>query len=169
MSNLVVLAFETEGGAEQMLGEIDRLQKMSLIKLEDAATVVRRADGKVKIKQAQSLVGAGAFGGAFWGMLIGLLFFAPWLGLAMGAITGALVGKASDIGISDDFIRAVSTRLHPGTSAVFLMVIEATTDKVLDELRGTQGVTVLQTSLSKDAEDRLRETLATPSREELAA
>ena len=28
---------------------------------------------------------AGALGGAFWGMFLGLLFFAPWLGLAMGA------------------------------------------------------------------------------------
>src|SRR3954454_258242 len=136
MSNLVVLAFDTEAGATTMLAEVDKLQKMQMLSLEDAATVVRHADGKVKVKQANSLVGAGAFGGAFWGMLIGLLFFAPWLGLAVGAIAGALAGKASDIGVDDDFIKSVSAKLQPGTSTIFLMVREATTDKVLEDLRG---------------------------------
>ena len=169
MSNLVVLAFESEDGAANMLAEVGRLQKMQLIAIDDAATVVRHGDGKVKVKQANSLVGAGAFGGAFWGMLIGLLFFAPWLGLAVGAITGALAGKASDIGVDDDFIKSVSAKLQPGTSAIFLMVREATTDKVLEDLRGMQGVTIIQTSLSHEAEERLRENFATPGREEVAA
>jgi len=169
MSNLVVLAFDTEGGATSMLAEVGRMQKMQLIAVDDAATVIRHADGKVKVKQANSLVGAGAFGGAFWGMLIGLLFFAPWLGLAVGAITGALAGKASDIGVDDDFIKSVSAKLQPGTSAIFLMVREATTDKVLEDLRGIQGVTIIQTSLSHEAEERLREAFATPGREEVAA
>jgi uncharacterized membrane protein len=169
MSNLVVLAFNTEDGATRMLSEVDRLQKMNLLTLEDAATVVRKADGKVKVKQAHSLVGAGAFGGAFWGMLIGLLFFAPWLGLAVGAITGALAGKYSDIGIDDGFIKSVTTQLQPGTSAIFLMVISATTDRVLEDIRGWQGVTVLQTSLSHEAEQKLRDAFATPTREEVAA
>jgi uncharacterized membrane protein len=169
MSNLIVLAFNTEDGAQRMLGEVDRLQKMQLLTLEDAATVVRHGDGKVKVKQAHSLVGAGAFGGAFWGMLIGLLFFAPWLGLAVGAITGALAGKYSDIGVDDKFIKDVSSRLQPGTSAIFLMVIDATPDRVLEDLRGIQGVTVLQTSLSREAEAKLREAFATPNRDEVAA
>ena len=34
-----------------------------------------------------------AQGGAFWGMLLGPLFFVPFLGLAIGAVTGALAGK----------------------------------------------------------------------------
>jgi uncharacterized membrane protein len=50
------------------------LQKLQLISLADAAVIVRRQDGKVKVKQTVSLVGAGALGGAFWGMLIGMLF-----------------------------------------------------------------------------------------------
>ena len=60
MSNLIVLAFDTEAGATKMLAEVERLQKMQLISIEDAATVVRHADGKVKVKQANGLVGAGA-------------------------------------------------------------------------------------------------------------
>jgi len=40
-------------------------------------------------------------GGAFWGMLIGLLFFIPWLGLAIGAIPGAVAGGLTDTGVDD--------------------------------------------------------------------
>jgi uncharacterized membrane protein len=166
MGDLVVLAFDREGGAREMLGEIENLQKQELIHLEDAATVVRGADGKAKVQQASSLVGAGAFGGAFWGMLIGLLFWMPWLGMAVGAISGALSGKFSDIGIDDEFIKTVSRTIAPGTSALFLMVRDATPERVLDSIRGWPGVTVLRTSLPYDAEQRLREAFATPDREE---
>jgi uncharacterized membrane protein len=92
MSDLYVLAFKTETGAQEAAETIKDLQKQELITLEDAAIVVRREDGKVKVKQAQSLVGAGALGGAFWGMLIGLIFWMPWLGLAIGALSGAVAG-----------------------------------------------------------------------------
>ena len=166
MSDLVVLAFKDEGGAARFHSEVDRMQKMSILKLEDAATVTRDPDGKVKVQQANSLVGAGAFGGAFWGMLIGLLFWMPWLGLAIGAVSGALAGKFSDIGIDDDFIKTVGNEIQPGTSAIFLMVADYTPDRVMDELRGHQDIRVLSTSLSKDAEERLREALATPTRAE---
>jgi len=74
MSDLVVLALDTETGAEEMRDELIRLQKEHLITLSDAAVVVRQQDGHVQVKQAVSLVGAGALGGAFWGLLIGIIF-----------------------------------------------------------------------------------------------
>jgi uncharacterized membrane protein len=168
MSDLVVLAFDTPDGASRMSAEIERMQKMQLITLEDAAVVTRQMDGKAQVKQANNLVGAGAFGGAFWGMLIGLLFLVPWLGLAVGAISGALAGKFADIGVDDKFIKSVAETIRPGTSALFLMIREATPDRVLDEIRGWPGVTVLQTSLSKESEAKLREAFATQQREEAA-
>ncbi len=95
-------------------------------------------------------------GGAFWGMLIGLLFWAPWLGLAIGAVSGALAGKLTDVGIDDKFIKEVGSTIKPGPSAAFLLVRESTPDKVLDELKGFNG-TVLKTSLSKENEEKLKE------------
>ena len=159
MSNLIVLAFDSEDGALQLRDKLLSLQKQMLIQLEDAAVVVRRQDGKVKVKQLHSLVGAGALGGAFWGMLIGLIFWMPWLGLAVGAASGALGGKFSDIGVDDKFIKEVGNTIDPGNSALFLLVQSATGDKVLEQLEGTKA-TVLQTSLSKEAEAKLREHFA---------
>lgn len=155
MSQMVVFAFKDETGAAQMRDALVGLQKQQLITLSDAAIVIRKPDGKVKVRQAISLVGTGALGGAFWGMLIGLLFWAPWLGLAIGAAAGALGGALSDVGIDDKFIKEVGATIEPGHSALFLLVERWTEDKVVDEL--TQfDAKVLQTSLSKEDEAKLQ-------------
>ena len=151
---MIGFGFKTETGAEEMRDALPSLQKQQLLTLDDAAVVVRKADGKVKVKQAVSLVGEGALGGAFWGMFIGLLFFMPWMGLAIGAISGALAGKLSDVGVDDDFIKEVGAAIEPGTSALFLLVREATPDKVLDELTKFDAQ-VIRTSLTTEKEEAL--------------
>ena len=164
MSELIVLTFKTETGAEEMRDDLMRLQKEHLITLDDAAVVVRKQDGKPKVKQMTSLVGAGALGGAFWGMLIGLLFFAPWLGLAIGVVTGAVAGGLTDIGVDDNFIKEVGEQIEPGDSALFLLVREATPDKVMDELKKFDAK-VYQTSLTKEDEEKLKAAFGAESEE----
>lgn len=156
MSDLIVLAFDNETGALEVRDKLFELQKQQLIMLADAAVVVRKEDGKVKVKQAVSLVGAGALGGAFWGMLIGLIFWMPWLGLAIGAASGAASGALTDIGIDDKFIKEVGSTIEPGHSALFLMVVSSTQDRVIDEIK-EYGAKVLQTNLSKEDEAKLKE------------
>lgn len=156
MANLVVIAFDTETGAEDMRDKLVDMQKRHLVTLEDAAVVIRHQDGKVKVKQATSLVGQGALGGAFWGLLIGIIFWMPWLGLAIGAASGALGGALNDIGVDDKFIKDVGNTIEPGHSALFLLVREATVDKMVDELKPFDGK-ILQTSLSKEDEEKLKD------------
>jgi uncharacterized membrane protein len=155
MSTLIVVAFDDETGAFEMRDALKRMQKQHLLKLEDAAVVVRKPDGKVKVKQAVSLVGEGALGGAFWGMLIGILFWMPWLGLAVGAASGALAYSLADVGVDDGFIKRVGNTIEPGHSALFLLVEDAKPDKVLDELKQFKGK-ILHTSLSSRDEEKLR-------------
>ena len=157
MSELIVFAFDSESGADEMRDELGQMQKQQLITLDDAAVVVRKQDGKVKVNQAVSLVGAGALGGSFWGLLIGALFMAPWLGLAIGAATGAIAGKVTDVGVDDAFIKEVGETIEPGHSALFLLVREATPDKVLERLK-KYDAKVIQTSLSNEDEAKLRAT-----------
>lgn len=156
MSDLIVLAFNNKTDAGKMRDKLVQMQKEHIIALEDAAILVRQDDGKVKIKQVTNLAGAGALGGAFWGMLIGLLFFAPWLGLAIGAVTGAIAGKFTDVGVDDKFIKEVGETIEPGHSAIFLLVREATMDKVEPELANFEA-TVIKTSLSNEQEAHLRD------------
>ena len=128
--------------------------------MEDVVVVTKNEKGKVKLHQAVNLTAAGAVGGTFWGMLIGMIFLNPLLGAAMGAGAGALAGKLRDIGISDDFMKELAENLTEGTSALFILIREATADKVLDRLneKGFRGK-VLQTSLEVDEEDELRKVL----------
>ncbi|MDD4460050.1 DUF1269 domain-containing protein [Methanothrix sp.] len=162
MSDLVVLALDTEIGAEEMRDELVRLQKEHLITLSDAAVVVRQQDGHVKVKQAVSLVGVGAMGGAFWGLLIGILFWMPWLGMIIGAASGALAGRFSDVGVDDEFIEQVGSTVQPGNSALFLLVEKVTPDKVITDLMKFKNVKVLKTSLSQEQEDKLKAAFAAP-------
>lgn len=159
MKSMIVLAFDSQTGASEAKDDLYEMQKEELIKLEDAAVVVRREDGHVKVKHAHSLVGAGALGGAFWGMLIGLIFLAPWLGAAVGAVAGAIGGRYADVGIDDSFIKDVGETVEPGHSALFLLATDMESDRVEDELEHLNP-TVLQTNLSVEAEEELREAFA---------
>lgn len=160
MSELIVIGFDDEFKAEQMRLDLAKLQREHLLDLEDAAVVVKNKQGKLQLKQAYNLVGAGAVSGSFWGLLIGLIFLNPLLGVAAGAAGGALSGALADIGVDDDFIREVGNSLEPGSSALFILVRKATPDKVLQEIRNHQFEgKVIQTSLSYEDEAKLQEAL----------
>jgi uncharacterized membrane protein len=160
MATLTVWKFDTPEGAEQAANTLQQLSKQELIKVYDAATVSWPADKKKpKTHQLASTTGAGALGGAFWGLLFGLLFFVPFLGMAVGAAAGALAGSLTDVGIDDDFISSVRSKVTPGTSALFVMTGEAVMDKVQEAFKG-QNPELIQTNLSKEEEDKLREAFA---------
>ncbi len=158
MAEIVVLGFKDMTTADEAIAELQRMQGEGLITLADWARVIRRPDGKTDVKQAVGTASTGAAGGALWGMLFGLLFLMPLAGLAIGAATGALAGALADYGIDDKFIKGLGQQITPGTSALFLQVQAATTDKVLERMRRYEP-SVLRTSLSEEAEARLRAAL----------
>ncbi len=158
MSDLVVIAYPEQNRAAEVMLTIQNMATENLIDLEDACHVTKSQEGKIRIHQSKSLTGAGAVSGGFWGALLGMLFLAPVLGAAIGAATGAAAGKASDIGIDDAFIKRLAEQMKPGTSAIFTLTRKVTADKVIPEL-AKYGGTVLKTSLSKDAEQKLEAAL----------
>ncbi|HET9222713.1 MAG TPA: DUF1269 domain-containing protein, partial [Roseiflexaceae bacterium] len=161
MATLTVLKFPTAGGAEEMLGVLEGLQKQQLITVQDAAIVTWPAGKKKpKTRQLHSLAGFGALEGAFWGMLFGLLFFVPILGLAVGAGMGALFGSLADVGIDDKFIKEVQSKVTEGTSALFLMSSGAVTDRIAPAVQGMK-FEVITTNLSQEEEEKLRATFST--------
>jgi uncharacterized membrane protein len=88
------------------------------------------------------------------------MFLNPLLGLAVGASAGAVSGALTDVGIDDNFIKELSATLTPGSSALFVLLRNATTapDKVFEELKGTGG-TILKTSLSHEDEAKIQAAL----------
>jgi len=127
--------------------------------IEDAVVAVTDAKGKVKLHQAVNLTAAGALSGGFWGSLIGLIFLNPLLGFAVGATAGAASGALTDVGINDSFMKELAATMTPGSSTLFVLVRHATSDKVLEELKGTGG-RILKTSLSHEDEAKLQAALS---------
>src|SRR3954469_7282335 len=157
MATMTVWKFPSPDGAERAEQTLKELQQKELIKIHDAALVTfPEGARKPKTRQLAGLTGAGALGGAFWGMLFGLIFFVPLLGLAVGAGIGALTGSMADVGIDDDFIRRMRDEIQPGTSALFVLSSNAVVDRVKEAFEGQQMVLV-ETNLSRDQEDKLRE------------
>jgi uncharacterized membrane protein len=157
MATMTVWKFPTAGGADRAEATLKDLQRRELIKIHDAA-IVSYPEGAKKPK-TRHLAGAGALGGAFWGMLFGLIFFVPLLGMAIGAAMGALTGSMTDVGIDDAFIRRMREEIQPGTSALFVLSSGAVVDKVKEAFEGQQMVLV-ETNLSHEQEDKLREVFA---------
>jgi uncharacterized membrane protein len=157
VSDLVAVAYPDVATAREVASNIGEAQKAHIIELEDLVIVERRGDGKIKLHQP-SMAGVGATGGALWGGLIGLIFFMPLLGMAVGAASGAAAGAMSDAGVDDQFMKDLGTKLEPGGAAVIALVRQANMDKILAnvKIRGE----VIQTSLSGDSEQALRDALA---------
>lgn len=154
MADLFVLGFPTKEKAEAVMELARQLQKEELLDLEDAALVWRTGEGKIKVQQAFSPVGAGAASGALWGTLLGLLFLMPVFGLAVGAASGAIAGKLTDLGINDRFMKEVAATLEPGSAAVFALVRRSTSDKVRAALAPYEPK-IIHTSLPTDKETEI--------------
>jgi uncharacterized membrane protein len=158
MSTLVAIAYPDASTAEQVRQELVQATKEHLVRLEDAVIVEHGADGKIKLNQAMSTTGAGAAGGALWGGLIGLLFLAPLFGMAIGAASGALGGKMSDVGVNDNFMKELGAKLEPGSAALIALGSTDARDKVIERVK-PYGGELIQTSLSSEEEEQLRAAL----------
>jgi uncharacterized membrane protein len=163
MSNLVVLGFDGIHTPDEALNKLRSMQKEYLIDLEDACVVERDQYGKINVKQAVNLTAIGAAHGgsrgAWLGAVVGLLFLNPLAGMALGAVVGAgagaLAGSLSTYGIGDEFVKKLSHTIPAPSSALVVLFHKMTEDKVFPELESYKP-RVLMTSLSNDAEERLR-------------
>jgi uncharacterized membrane protein len=170
MSDLIAITYQDINQAGIVLNTLKRLVKERVLDMEDAVYVTKDASGEVDLHQMVNLPGAmaasGGARGALWGALIGLLFLQPLggaiIGGMIGAGTGAVAGKVADFGIDDDFVKRLSSQMTPNSSAIFVLFRRATMDKVVPEI-SKYGGTVLHTSLSDEAEQRLQAALSQPT------
>ena len=158
MSDLIAVAYPDRETAETVRQKLAQLTLEHTLELEDAVVVDRDENGKVKLHQAHNPVARGAAGGALWGGLIGMLFLVPLFGMLVGAAAGGTSGALMDVGVTDDFMRQLGTKLTPGGAALIVLVRKMTPDKVLPEI-SQYGGEVIQTSLDDASEAKLREVL----------
>lgn len=158
MSTLIAIGYPDETTAIAAEAEARRLAEDLILQPDAIAVVSRNSDGHFKVNTTHHAVGSGATYGMFWGLLFGVLFFVPFFGMAIGAGLGALMGKVEKTGIDKAFQEQVREVLQPGTSALFLILEQATEDKAVEALSAFGG-TVLKSSLSHEDEKALQDAL----------
>ena len=158
MSDLLVIEFASEEKAEGVRELLLAMEKEYLVELGDAVVAVKDAGGRLKLNQLFQPAARGAVPAKFWGSLIGLLFMTPLADPAIGAASEALSGRLTELGINDEFMKQAARTLQSGNAALFLLIRNMTTDKVLAALH---GVGVLRSSFDETKEDALHAALAT--------
>jgi len=162
MAILVAIGYPDETTATAAADEAQRLAKDLIIEPDAIAAIRRDMDGKFHVHTSHHPVAGGTSWGMFWGLLFGMIFFVPFLGMAIVAGLGALMGKVEKTGIDKEFQDRVRELVQPGTSALFLVLESVTPDKAVEALSRFGG-TVLKSSLSKEAEAELQEALHGPT------
>jgi uncharacterized membrane protein len=160
MATLVAIGYPDTTTAEEARQTVQRLESELIIQADQVAAIVRDQDGKYHVTTTHggASAGGGAAWGGFWGLLFGLLFFVPFFGLAFGAGMGALFGHLGEKGIDKAFQQQVRDYVKPGTSALFMVIEQATPDKAVAALE-QYGGTVIKTSLSDEDTKRLQDAL----------
>lgn len=158
MSHILVITFEDEAQGFSVLQSLKNLQHQELLNLDDAAVIVKDAEGKVQVKNlTESNVKGGAAIGGFLGLLVGGLLF-PIAGLALGLAGGALIGKSLGNGVDKQFVKDVQESLTPGSSAILFIVSHENTGVLINALEPYNGK-IFQSSFDTEVEEELRKSL----------
>jgi uncharacterized membrane protein len=160
MATLVAIGYPDETTAEEARQTVQSLEADLIIQADQVAAISRE-EGRYHVTTTHGATSgsSGAVWGGFWGLLFGLLFFIPFAGLAIGAGFGALFGHLGKNAIDQEFQDQVRDQLKPGTSALFMIIEQATPDKAIAALN-KYGGTVIKTSLSDEDTAKLQEALA---------
>lgn len=154
--DLIVISFDAEAKAQEALAAMRAQQKAGQIHLQDTAIVAKDESGKVhRVNELSSATEIGAVAGGGLGLMLTIMF--PVAGIAIGAATGAAIGAALGHGVDRGFVKEVTEKLTPGTSALFL-VFDRMSPEAIRALE-PYGGHLIQTTLPENFEARLRESL----------
>jgi uncharacterized membrane protein len=164
-SELVVICYPTIDASEQVLKLARQLEAAHLLRLEDCVTVSRDDDGRLSIHHSFHHRLRNAALGVVVGTLVGKWFGVPLLGAGLGAAGGAIANRVPDTAIDARFVHELTQRLGPNSSALFGLVRRSSADRVLSAADkvvpeiGRFGGTVIHTTLSAEADERLQAAL----------
>jgi uncharacterized membrane protein len=138
-TDLIVLTFNTNTGADAMLQTLRDLQGDSFIEILDAVTVTKDSKGDIQVRQPLE-VGPekGAAFGALTGTIVGLLGGpgGALVGLVSGAVTGGAAAAVMESSLPQEDIKAMAVdELKPGESALLVYLDEVWVDQIEETAR----------------------------------
>jgi uncharacterized membrane protein len=174
-TELLGIVFEDTQGASKALDFVERLHHGKLLKIIEAAVLVKEQDGTTSVKETTSAAAKhGRVYGAVAGGLVGLL--AGPVGFLVGAVAGAgaggVVAGKVERDFSHDFLENLQQSLQPGRSGLLLLVEHEGVQKLNDALSTLDGVVTYQTlsdTLAAQLTDKEQQTAQPTSEKEQPA
>ena len=154
MAELIAIGYQDEAMAQQARDEVSWLTKRP----DTARAIIRNGEGTIRVATNPYRLAVGII----WGMVLGLLVdlaAGTGVGVLVGAGLGAAIAKVDRSGIDRMFQGRVRGMLKPGTSSLVVLVVNKETTDAVAEALSRHGGTILESSLSPDAEWRLQEAL----------
>jgi uncharacterized membrane protein len=153
MSELIAIGYPQEATAQRARDEVNQL----IQRPDTARAIIRNCQGSSWVAGNPYGLAVGIIWGMFWGLVVGL-GLGTGLGVVVGAGLGAVLAKVDRSGINRAFQGRIRGMLEPGMSTLVVRVEMGPSDAVAEVL-SRYGGTVLESSLSPDAEWRLQEAL----------
>jgi uncharacterized membrane protein len=119
-SKLIALVFDDPYKADEAHAALKRLAGEGLLETDETAVIVRTADGKTTASQAENVVKKDRKIGHVVGLVAAAVTGTVPLIMA-ATVAGALIGKITDHGITNKFVKQVQDELQPGTSALVVL------------------------------------------------
>jgi uncharacterized membrane protein len=160
-AHLWAVGFDEVGQAALVRDEIIKLawEKHSLILL-DVAVAVRYLNGTLTLNGEPLPAVAKPHTGIIARLLADLSLGAPPLtGGAVDAMFTRIGATAAEVGITDEFVREVTSLIKPGTSLLFVLDECDDIDAILHALRGLGGA-VLRTNVDLERAKLIQSTLS---------
>ena len=156
---LVALVFNDPYTGDEARAALNRMAGEGLLTTDETAVIVRAVDGRLRISQDVNVVSKDRQIGHIVGLVAAAATGTMPLILA-GTVGGGLIGKLTDHGITNAFVKDLGKQLEPGTSA---LVILGRSDperrqQVIARLRQFNPK-VLESDLPPELEQELKEAL----------
>jgi uncharacterized membrane protein len=159
MSKLVALVFDDPYGADEAKAAVHRMGGEGLLTIDEMSVVVKHSDGTIRLTQDVNVVEKDKQVGHVLGLTAAVVTGTkPFI--RAETVSGSLLGKLTNHGITNAFTQQVAKEVQPGTSALLLL---ARSDaerrgKVIERLRQWKP-RVLESDLPRELEQELNRAL----------
>jgi uncharacterized membrane protein len=152
MATLFALLYPDLPTRDAALETVHGLEDAGYLHVIESALVTKDPSGHVEYKGSDRSVRSDTTKGLALGALTGVIFAVPVAGIAVGTVTGLMIGRHQQHGDSrefPEFARDVEQALQPGGCAVLMLAESESPDRVI-QVMAKHGGKLMSTELSAD-------------------
>jgi uncharacterized membrane protein len=157
-NGFLAVVYPDKNRAAKVLTLLMQLQSPKLADLEDAVFVTRDKKGTAELHQPGHGKKKNTVGGSIVGLVVGTFLLGEIGGDVLKEDTPQVRSRLRDVQIQESFSEELRKLMQPDSSAIFLLVRQASPGEVIPRII-PYGGTVLETSISRDEQAHLRDAL----------